>query len=627
MDIHGISKTKQPLPQQTRGVRCTYSVSESSLHQTVPGLVIDALAFEELAHELSAPASFMKALQQPQKLAIHPGGWQSWSAGWELVGNERLPTKVHVIPELLKFTNRDGDNPQKDIILGHFITYIRNGSTYLCLASREGGSLPPVTYRIHRKSRRITLEVFAENKIWQPGETMAEIYMFIAEDYFTLKDILRSLYHNDEQFAKLAFLRSNAPVASPWISKADMPGGFESWYNHYTHINEDLILDDLESLGTTDNLIKLQFINKKRPTVFQIDDGWEQAVGHWEIDTAKFPHGLKPLADKIEHNGYIPGLWLAPFLVTRKSPVFTEHPEWVLKDSQGELVVAGYNDLWDKQFYCLDLSHPEVQQYLQTMIERAIDEWGFRYLKLDFLYAGLLHGAFYAGGAAYEHYERACTLLTKRTHTKDQKPVAYLGCGVPFGPSYKHFPLSRIGADTKEQWDWLKVRIVGHVGRPAAYVSLHDTIGRSYLDNTVYVSDPDVVFLRTANCQLTETEKETVALTNFLLASQIMFSDDPSHLEEADITLTRRISRLYDELCGEEYGVERIQRDVFHVFSRSGKIQGIINLSGTAVQVRKQEAKSFFDIKAEGNFLINHLLKNGDAVIRCETHSITLCKG
>ena len=60
--------------------------------------------------------------------------------------------------------------------------------------------------------------------------------------------------------------------------------------------------------------------------VFQIDDGWEKSVGEWEVNPRRFPNGLAPLSAKIEAAGYVPGLWLAPFLVTKKSRIYTERP-------------------------------------------------------------------------------------------------------------------------------------------------------------------------------------------------------------------------------------------------------------------------------------------------------------
>ncbi|NLJ09502.1 MAG: alpha-galactosidase, partial [Treponema sp.] len=154
MEISGIARNIEETSVDCSLVTIRYSINslealkEAQKIDEQSALLIDSLSFSDAAQLVQAEPQFMNALNRPSKLAIHPGGWQSWSAGWELVGNESLPRKVHVVPELLKFTNRDGDNPGKGEILGHFIIYIRSGNTYLCFASKEGGELPPITYRI-----------------------------------------------------------------------------------------------------------------------------------------------------------------------------------------------------------------------------------------------------------------------------------------------------------------------------------------------------------------------------------------------------------------------------------------------------------------------------------------------
>ncbi|MCX7949111.1 MAG: alpha-galactosidase [Treponemataceae bacterium] len=570
MEIPNIKRlmTKETGPGQKR---YTFQYMATEAHTVEEyGHLVDSFSYEELASWLrelegDGAADFFS---NSRELVVHPGGWQSWSAGWELGPGEVLPRKVAVVPELIRFTNRDGDAPARGEIVGHWIVYFRRGSQYVVLASKEGSRFPPTTYRICPRARRVSIEIFARGKTWKAGDILAELSLFFAPDYFLLKDTLRSLYRQDHNFHTLAFL--TAPDA--------LPGGYESWYNHYTHIDEALIRQDLEDLSLNDNFIKRYYLDKNRPLVFQIDDGWERAVGQWEIDERKFPRGLKPLAQDIEERGYIPGLWIAPFLVTRRAELFHKHPDWLLRDEKGDPVVAGFNDKWDGRFYTLDLSLPEVLAYLSQLMDTIIDGWGFRYLKLDFMYAGLLHGAFGGGGAAYQWYHRACQILTRRVQDGRGRPVAYLGCGVPFGQSYPYFPLSRIGADTREHWEWPKVRLIGHVGRPAARVNLLDTIGRSYLNGTLFLNDPDVIFFRSENCSLSWNEKELIALVNFCLGSQLMVSDDPRRLTREDLDFTGRVLSLYERLTGYEYGVQALAREVYHIFSRCGTIQGLINL-------------------------------------------------
>jgi alpha-galactosidase len=602
--MKGITLRKQNIDT---GTILQYSADTTPLFQEDTNtILIDSWTFQELC----ALGKIDSEVFNNKDLLIHCGGWQSWSAGWELNEKETLPQKVLLIPELIKLTNRDRDTVwlkgKKDRLTGHFIMYIRSGDLYLCVCAKDCGRkvLPPVSYRIERSKKTVTPELFCPNKEWKTGEAMAEIVVFHAKGYFNFKDTLKNIYCQKEIFKTNSFLINSSD--NP-LEKANIAGGYESWYNHYTNINEKIILEDLYALGKTENLIKLWFIDRNKKAIFQIDDGWEKAVGEWDVDASRFPNGLKAIAEKIEGSGYIPGIWLAPFLVTRRSKLFSEKPEWILKESRGgKFVAAGFNPLWDNRYYCLDISRSDVLEYIEKIIDRAIDEWGFRYLKLDFLYAGMLNGFFAESGSPYQHYEKACAILTKRRANTNNLPVTYLGCGIPLGSSFKHFPLSRIGADTREEWDWKIVKLLNHVGRPGAYISLMDTIGRAFLNGTVYINDPDVIFLRSKNCKLSENEKELIALVNFVMGGQIMFSDDPLHLKGPDILLTKRVVGLYEKLANDEYGAVRIDKDVFRLESRSEKISGIINLSNKAYKLNSQKDVKLHASFTQGIFLLDH---------------------
>ena len=542
---------------------------------------------------------------ETETVMLYAGPWQSWSPGWELAPGERFFPKVRLIPLLRKLSaapwdiGPNGSAPRKTAsclssaseVTGSFIMYLRVGSRYLVVADVSKTGMPPVCFFISKDRQliRAALYVGVENN---QGNYVTELQVFMAHSYFNFKDEIKNLYY-DDRFKPLDFLCKGQSIVG------FRPGGYCSWYNHYTKIDEKTVLSDLEGLATTDNLISLRYLKKGKPAVFQIDDGWELAVGDWEIDSAKFPRGLKYLAGKIEAAGLIPGLWLAPFLLTRRSRLFRERPEWLLSE-RGRPVEAGWNPNWDGVFYCLDLSRDDVMEYLQSLMNRVIDGWGFRYIKLDFLYAGFLGGENNRGKVA-EYYERAVALLTERTKNAADLPLAYLGCGLPLGASYRHFPLSRIGTDTKESWDWPIAKFIRHEGRPSALLSLRETISRSFMNGTVYINDPDVVFLRSANCALNETEKECIALVNFLFAGQIMCSDNFLALCQADISLIKRIQNLYEKLDGDEFGATVLENDVFLLESRSGKISGLINLRSKPFHLPTRSG--FF---SGGTWLVDH---------------------
>ncbi len=132
----------------------------------------------------------------------------------------------------------------------------------------------------------------------------------------------------------------------------------------------------------------------------QVDDGWQKIVGDWEPNE-KFPSGMAALAGRITGAGMTAGLWLAPFIAL---PGSEPNPEFLLRDAAGAPVVAGHN--WGTAYWALDLTHPGVQEHLAALIHRVVHEWGFSYLKLDFINAGAVPGARHSRGAPREQAYR-----------------------------------------------------------------------------------------------------------------------------------------------------------------------------------------------------------------------------
>ena len=574
-------------------------------------------------------------------------GWQSWSFAGELGPRERPRRAV-----LKKALNLFADHPaereiralagrgaRKSDIVSHFFVVLRLGDFRLALVSdnagappadadtggSEGRCLPPVTFFVG--SSRLRVAVYAEGGSFRAGETIARLAVLAAPDYFALKDRLGILFGAQNRFAGQSFLagEGSPPAADgPSPSRPRPIGGFETWYNHYLDINETVVSRDLEAIGSNANLANEMFLKRGKPLVFQIDDGWERKVGDWRPDEGKFPRGLASLAAAIEDRGLIPGLWIAPFLLMPDSPVALEHPEWILRGEDGDPILAGWNPGWGGKVFCLDLSLEAVEAYILGLFETIVNVWGFRYLKLDFLYAGMLGGArgypvgegagisgglrisggagipggARAPGGRWEHYARLLRRITSMRTTSRGLPVAFLSCGAPFESTAPFMPLARVGADTREHWEWPILRLIGHQARPSAKVNLSHSLARSLLDGTVFIGDPDVVFCRTSNTTLTDNEKFLIGLVARMFASQIMISDAPSEFgggEEAggkggdgarktlsEAAFTAELLSLYDAIGNREFGVERRSPSIpglYDFFSRDGKIYGVINLS------------------------------------------------
>jgi alpha-galactosidase len=532
--------------------------------------VLARVPFGELCDAVDAGTDDRAAFADRESRLFMTNGWQSWSFAGEIDASSRVRRSL-LIRGFNAMTGHPARREARGEVLSHFLSWVRSGSLRLAVFSANSPerALPPLSFAFSRSDLSLSIEAYAEGASFKEGETVAEVELVLADGYFELKDALRASFARYRSFDRLAFLGDGGRLA---------PGGYESWYNHYAEIDDEIISRDLEAIGSNDNLINVLYLKRGKPTVFQIDDGWESAIGDWTVDRAKFPRGMAVLAAEIEARRMIPGIWIAPFVLERKSASFRERSDWILRDEAGKPVVAGWNPGWGYDYYCYDLSIPEVEEHLAGLFDVLVEDWGYRYLKLDFLHAGLLRGARRGGGAAFEHYERVIRRLTSKLKNLRGRPLAYLGCGAPLEASFRHLPLMRIGTDTKEDWDWPALRAVRHQGRPSAYMSALDTIGRSALDGAVFVNDPDVVFCRTSRMRLGEAEKELVALVDFMLASQLMFSDDAREFGE-EAAFTSRAAGLYDRLSGREYGAERVGRDVFRVFSRDGVVSGIANLS------------------------------------------------
>jgi alpha-galactosidase len=117
---------------------------------------------------------------------------------------------------------------------------------------------------------------------------------------------------------------------------------------------------------------------------FVLDDGWfrgrsndRAALGDWEVDETKYPHGLQPLIDRVEAAGMEFGIWVEPEMVNENSDLFRSHPDWILH-------VPPYHQPVGRYQYVLNLARPEVSEYLFEALSKLLTSYpGIKYLKWD----------------------------------------------------------------------------------------------------------------------------------------------------------------------------------------------------------------------------------------------------
>src|ERR1035437_3556685 len=117
---------------------------------------------------------------------------------------------------------------------------------------------------------------------------------------------------------------------------------------------------------------------------FVVDDGWfgqraddHAGLGDWYVNPVKFPHGLKPLIEKVHSLAMDFGLWVEPEMINPDSDLYRKHPDWVLNFT-GRPRTEGRNQLM------LNLARPDVREYVFQFLDKLLNENDIAFLKWDY---------------------------------------------------------------------------------------------------------------------------------------------------------------------------------------------------------------------------------------------------
>ncbi|MDH4413334.1 MAG: alpha-galactosidase [Rhizobium sp.] len=146
---------------------------------------------------------------------------------------------------------------------------------------------------------------------------------------------------------------------------------------------------------------------------FVLDDGWfgkrdddTTSLGDWDIDARKYPDGLKPLVDHVTGLGMQFGIWFEPEMVNPVSELYKAHPDWAL-------TIEGRPILESRTQLVLDLTRPEVSDYLFAKIDAVLSNHAVSYVKWD-MNRDLTHVAGRDGKAKTSAQTRAVYALMDR---------------------------------------------------------------------------------------------------------------------------------------------------------------------------------------------------------------------
>ena len=306
------------------------------------------------------------------------------------------------------------------------------------------------------------------------------------------------------------------------------PLGWCSWYFYWEKVAEADVVENLASAALLADTLPLEII--------QLDQGFEPQWGDWTACNERFPHGLPWLAERIAGSGFTPGLWLAPLTAHPRSALARDHPEWLLRNRRGRPVSAGLISHFISR--ALDPTHPEVAAYLHELIATAVHEWGYRYLKLDFLYAGALPGCRHDPRLTRAQALRRALQIIREAAGDE---IFLLGCGAPLGPAVGLVDGMRIGPDTAAEWapNWRGLRFLlkNNPSAPSLRNSLHEGLSRAWTHGRWWLNDPDALMARTTETALTQDEIIAQATLIGLSGGLLMLSDRLPDLSAASRAL------------------------------------------------------------------------------------------
>jgi len=364
-------------------------------------------------------------------------------------------------------------------------------------------------------------------KALAPGESLeSELYAF-----WTGTDALAGL----ELYAEAIALTLDL---TPWHKREEgrrVPNGWNSWAGssstggYGTDINEEVILENLDIMATQLRDWGIDW--------FQIDDGYEPTYGEWTWRKDRFPNGPAWLSEQIRDAGLIPGLWMAPFQIYPDAPLVEEHPDWLADPIDLGEVILG-------DTYILDLTHPEVQDYLRELFTTFRHEWGFDWLKLDFGYFALFGENYHQDNTTREEAWRQGVGVIREALGED----AFFMLVGTLGTNFGILDSGRLGLDSMPIWDWDQGAMDWdqRSEQQGLKPTLRTAARRWFFQDTVWVNHPDLIFFRSNTNdeswpRLSQQESEAWCSWVALSGGIVKIGDRLVDLEPEHINALRKI--------------------------------------------------------------------------------------
>jgi alpha-galactosidase len=370
----------------------------------------------------------------------------------------------------------------------------------------------------------LTLSALADGVPLEPGESFESEWGYLEWMALPVQDPMAE------------YVEAVARQMKPRRSPTPPPAMWTHWYYYFEHITQEQILENLEAADRLRKQIPYE--------IFQLDGGYYRHWGDWLDWNERFPTGPLELSKRIEAKGFTPGIWLAPFVVDPASKTAQQHPDWLVKDTQGKPIHSGFF----YSFYgnALDLTQPAVLEHIRSLMDTLVHEMGYGFIKTDFVYAGALPGV-----RQNRKMTRAQAFRKGMEAVREGigEETYLLGCGCPMGPAIGIVDAIRVGPDTAPNWNpflwstpWATALIKEDRSVAALRNNIRQTINLSSLHRRWWWNDPDCLMVRSDNTTLTEAEMRSNASLIGTSGNLIIHSDNLNKLSPEQVALAGRMT-------------------------------------------------------------------------------------
>ena len=261
-----------------------------------------------------------------------------------------------------------GGEKEEGLVAG----YLENNSSQGRITVRIAEADAPATLRFCHSL--VAESTYEQEFLLKPGASVTSdrfIFQFAPNAFTALESYARAI-------GDVHHVRLNPPI-----------NGWCSWFSFFGAITEGELLRQGEFAARHLKPFGFEYM--------QVDDGFYRAFGDWEGND-RFPHGMKWLAAEIRSLGLKPGIWLAPYVIAEGTDVHRNHVDWLIHHPDGRLkqigpgLVEGSKEAEQQtpKLYALDISHPAAADWLRKLFRTAANDWGYDFIKIDFVEWSLL---------------------------------------------------------------------------------------------------------------------------------------------------------------------------------------------------------------------------------------------